>query len=154
MSNPPEPESGMSSRQRRAFVLARRAARRVLRRRLKLLRLTKEAYLKLGNRDGVLARVREDLHTMIRLVRAWARREYRSVPWKSVMYIVAAIVYFVNPVDLIPDIITGIGFVDDAAVIGAVVRSFHEELDAFRRWEASADESLEAASVHTLPTAA
>lgn len=148
------PEAGMSGRQRGAFLMAKRAARQVLRRRLRILRLTRDAYVKLGAGEGVMSRVADDLRAMLRLSKAWARREYRSVPWKSMLYITAAIVYFVNPVDLIPDVLTGIGFVDDAAVVGAVVRSVHSQLDAFRRWESSREDGLRPSRVEALPAAA
>jgi uncharacterized membrane protein YkvA (DUF1232 family) len=46
-----------------------------------------------------------------------------------------AVVYFVMPADLIPDLLLGIGFVDDAAVVSAVVRTVRNELDRFRTWE-------------------
>ena len=46
-----------------------------------------------------------------------------------------ALAYFVMPIDAIPDVLAGIGFTDDAAVIAAViatlganVRSRHREL--------------------------
>ncbi len=144
----------MNSREKRAFLLAQQAARRVIRRRLKVLRLTRDAYVKLGDGEGVMSRVADDLRAMLRLTKAWARREYRNVPWKVVVYIVAAILYFLNPADLIPDVLTGIGFVDDAAVVGAVVRSVQGELVAFRRWERSTSEDLDAASVQALASAA
>ncbi|MEX0822159.1 MAG: DUF1232 domain-containing protein [Rhodothermales bacterium] len=72
---------------------------------------------------------------MIRMARAWATRSYAGIPWRSVVYVVAAIIYFVNPADLVPDVLAGIGFVDDAAVIGAVVHSVTDDLSAFRDWE-------------------
>lgn len=71
----------------------------------------------------------------MRMTKAWALREYRTVPWKSLVYIVGAIVYFVNPIDVIPDVLGGIGFIDDAAVAAAVVRTVQAQLDAFREWE-------------------
>lgn len=129
------PQSALSARQQRAFALAQRAARQVLRKRFKVLRLTKDAYLKFGKNESALARVADDLLVMLRLARAWARREYQAVPWRIVLCSVAALIYFVNPVDLIPDVLAGLGFVDDAAVIGAVVHSIQGELNAFRRWE-------------------
>lgn len=146
------PRPAMSQKQRRAFALAQQAARKVIRRRIKVLRLTKDAYVKLGEGDGAMARVAQDLHSMLRLTKAWASREYQAVPWKAVVYIVAAVVYFVNPVDLIPDVLTGLGFVDDAAVIAAVVRSVNAELVAFRQWEAAAE--LEPPSMRPLSAAA
>lgn len=147
-------ELSMSNKQRRAFDIAQEAARKVIRRRMKLLRLTKDAYVKLGKGDGALARVALDLQTMLRLSRSWARREYRAVPWRALVYVVGAVVYFVNPVDLIPDVLTGLGFVDDAAVIAAVVRSVNAELVAFRNWERATEAQIPQARVQRLSAAA
>ena len=144
----------MSPKQRRAFALAQQAARKVIQRRTKVIRLTKDAYVKLGDGEGAMARVAQDLHAMLRLTKAWAARDYRAVPWKAMIYIVGAIVYFVNPVDLIPDVLTGLGFVDDAAVVAAVVRSVTAELVAFRRWEEAAAAEVDSSSLQSLPTAA
>lgn len=48
--------------------------------------------------------------------------------------ILAGLIYAVSPIDLIPDFLPG-GFVDDAVVIGWVLKTVHVELDAFREWE-------------------
>lgn len=37
---------------------------------------------------------------------------------------------------MIPDVIPGVGFLDDATVIAWVIKSVRDELDAFREWEA------------------
>jgi uncharacterized membrane protein YkvA (DUF1232 family) len=76
----------------------------------------------------------DDLCTLIRLVRAWFTGEYREVPWQTMLLVVGAIIYFVNPLDLIPDPLPG-GFVDDAALILWVVHSMRGDIDAFRQWE-------------------
>ena len=128
-------QSLLSSSQRRAFSIAENAARQVVRKRFKVLRLTRDAYTKLGRNERSLFRAADDLRVMLRMSRAWARREYQGVPWRVILCVVAAMIYFVNPADLIPDVLTGLGFVDDAAVIGAVVRSINSELNAFRIWE-------------------
>lgn len=133
---PAERSDGRLSPQlRRAFSVSRRAAAHVLRRRFRVLELLKKAYLKLGIHDDAMGRVREDFGTMMRMAKAWALRDYRSVPWKSLVYVVGAIIYFVNPADVIPDVLGGIGFIDDAAVAAAVVRAIQDQLDAFRQWE-------------------
>jgi len=85
---------------------------------------------------GPLAGVWEHLTALIRLLRAYARGEYKEIPWGSMVLIVAAIIYFVNPFDLIPDVIPFVGYVDDALVIGFVIRQIRTELDRFREWEA------------------
>ena len=51
------------------------------------------------------------------------------------MLVTVGIIYFVSPIDLIPDVIAGIGFIDDAAVIGLVVMQIKADLDNFLAWE-------------------
>lgn len=121
--------------QREAFDLAQRAARHVVRRRTRLLRLAAKSVRKLSRNQDALERAKDDLRALIRLANAWANRQYHNVPWRSILYATAALVYFVNPIDLIPDALIGIGFVDDLAVLTAVVRALRKDLVAFRAWE-------------------
>ena len=64
----------------------------------------------------------------------WAG-EYKSVPWKLIASIGFAVTYLVSPLDIIPDFIPLLGFVDDAAVFSLVVSSFQSELDDYREWK-------------------
>lgn len=128
-------DNTFTPRQRRAFDVAKRAAQQVLDRRFRLIRLVRDVSAKLFNNESSLGRVRQDLSVLTRLVGAWARGEYAAVPWKSVLYAVAALVYFLNPIDMIPDALIGLGFVDDIAVISAVVRAIRNDLNAFVSWE-------------------
>ena len=77
------------------------------------------------------------LQTMLRLVRAYERDEYKQVSTDALMWIVAALNYLVNPVDLIPDMTPLIGFVDDAIVIEFVADKTRQTLDDFMIWETS-----------------
>ncbi len=76
-----------------------------------------------------------DLSTLFRLVNAWVDGAYSQVPWKTVVSAIAALIYFVNPFDLVPDFIPFSGFVDDATVIGFVLTTIRSEIDKFRQWE-------------------
>lgn len=119
----------------KAFSLAEQSARRVLRRRMRVVYLARNAYVKLAGESDALGHAGNDLKALLRLARAWGRREYQEIPWKSLLYAVAAIIYFLNPADLIPDALAGIGFIDDVAVITTVVHAIRADLDAFRTWE-------------------
>lgn len=55
--------------------------------------------------------------------------------------IVAGLLYFILPVDLIPDIIIGLGYIDDAAAIGLIVKAIAGELKAYREWNGIRDNS-------------
>lgn len=85
---------------------------------------------------GKFAAAREQLKTLLALLRAYASGEYRQVSSRSLITIVAAVLYFVVPMDLVPDFLLGLGLVDDAAVIGYVFSVLGAELRAFERWRA------------------
>ena len=76
--------------------------------------------------------------TMLRLIRAYSRREYRNVSMQNLVMIVGAIIYILNPFDLIPDWIAGLGFADDAVVLAFAVRQTRQTLDDFMAWEIGA----------------
>ena len=77
------------------------------------------------------------LQTMLRLIRAYSRDEYRGVTPSTLVVIVAAIIYLLNPLDLIPDSIPALGFLDDATVLALAVRRSRQDLDDFMIWETS-----------------
>ena len=64
----------------------------------------------------------------------WAGK-YTSIPWKPIAAIGFAVAYLVSPLDIIPDFLPVLGFVDDAAVFALVVSSFQSELDAYKEWK-------------------
>ncbi|HVF72767.1 MAG TPA: DUF1232 domain-containing protein [Chthoniobacterales bacterium] len=75
------------------------------------------------------------LMAMVRVIRAYARKEYRDVPQSNLLTIIAAIIYFVSPFDVIPDYVPILGHIDDAVVISLALRSVRADLDAFMAWE-------------------
>lgn len=94
--------------------------------------LGQDASTKLAGAGGALRGIREDVKTLIDLVRAWARGEYRDVPLRSVVTIVAGVLYFVTPLDFIPDFIFGLGLLDDITVLTWVLSVVRDEIHRFR----------------------
>lgn len=101
-------------------------------------RLVDAAEAKAGLRKGRLASVFGSVTALSRLVRAWVSGRYRVVPWKSLVMAVAGLLYFVFPLDIFPDFIPLLGFLDDAAVLAYVVGTIRKDLDAFTAWERDA----------------
>ncbi len=77
------------------------------------------------------------LQTMLRLVRAYERGEYKQVSNDDLLWVLTALNYLVDPFDLIPDRTPFLGFVDDAIVVEFVVDKTRVALDAFMIWETS-----------------
>jgi uncharacterized membrane protein YkvA (DUF1232 family) len=80
---------------------------------------------------------KEKFSILSRLSAAYASGRYRSIPWKAVMTMLAAIIYFLNPIDLIPDFIPGLGLTDDFSVLIWVYNTLSSEIEKFLTWEKS-----------------
>jgi len=75
------------------------------------------------------------LMAMIRLIRDYHRAEYRDISEPNLLTIIAAILYFVSPFDVIPDWVPVLGHIDDAFVISLALKSVRGDLDTFMAWE-------------------
>ena len=97
-----------------------------------------------------LGKLKDDLRLLQSLCLAYWRGEYRAVSTKTMLSVVAGLMYFLSPFDAVPDWIPGIGMLDDIAVLAWVMKSLESELNAFRAWRArQAPEKL--AVVERLP---
>jgi len=79
--------------------------------------------------------VKEKFFTMGRMMKAYVKGEYRQIPWKPLLLIAAAVIYFVNPIDLIPDWIPGLGLTDDLGILLTVYNAVGHEIEKFIAWE-------------------
>ena len=69
-----------------------------------------------------------------RLLRAYAKGEYRNIHPKKVLLIITAFIYLVSPIDAYFDFLPG-GFIDDGAIFIWLISSLKDELDEFKAWE-------------------
>ncbi|MBO6515312.1 MAG: DUF1232 domain-containing protein [Bacteroidia bacterium] len=123
--------------QPKGFAKAKKQAESLLQNGKKLKDLLDKAVEKSKAQMKALSGFWEDLQRLIRFIRAYATGDYKDVAGTTVLYAVAAILYFVNPFDVIPDFILNLGFIDDATVIGFVLKNIKDELDKFVEWEKS-----------------
>jgi uncharacterized membrane protein YkvA (DUF1232 family) len=77
------------------------------------------------------------LMAMIRLIRAFHRGEYRDITPRNLLVVVAALLYFVSPFDVIPDSVPVFGHIDDSFVLSLALKSVQADLDTFMAWETS-----------------
>lgn len=92
---------------------------------------------KRASQGGRLGAVKDDLGMLLTLANAWLRGEYRRINPKAFLAGVGALIYFVTPLDALPDWLLGLGFVDDLAVLAWVLKTWSDELDAFRAWRSA-----------------
>ncbi|MDI9870538.1 MULTISPECIES: YkvA family protein [Bacteroidota] len=84
---------------------------------------------------GVGQVLTDKLTTLSRMVKAYVSGQYRIVPWPTILKIVAVLIYFVSPIDVIPDILPIIGLTDDLAIVLWLFRALHEDIENFEAWE-------------------
>lgn len=75
-----------------------------------------------------------DIPVLISLVRAYVDKTYVEIPIGSILAIISALIYFLSPIDLIPDIIPGLGYLDDAAVLGIAFKLVHDDVAEYKKW--------------------
>jgi uncharacterized membrane protein YkvA (DUF1232 family) len=111
------------------------SARRLLRNPRQMRGLIEEAAVKMRRHSGSIREISGEFQVIVRMIRAWMAGDYKDISTKSVVIFIAAVLYFLNPFDAIPDLTPVIGYVDDVSVIAWVVKTLRDELERFRAWE-------------------
>lgn len=70
----------------------------------------------------------------IQLIKSFITKKYTKIPMGSIIAIFAALLYLVAPLDLIPDFIPAVGYLDDALVFGACMKLVDSDVLEFLKW--------------------
>ena len=87
---------------------------------------------------GKLQRYVDDAQLLFNLLRDYANGNYREVPFNVVAAIGGALLYVLSPLDLIPDFIPIVGYLDDAAVIAFCLNLIEKDLISYKVWKRNA----------------
>ena len=71
---------------------------------------------------------------MILLVRSYILKQYTDIAFEHILMILAGLLYFLSPVDVLPDAIPLVGLIDDIAVIAFLITACQEDLDRYMLW--------------------
>ncbi|SME97293.1 YkvA family protein [Pseudobacteriovorax antillogorgiicola] len=77
---------------------------------------------------------REDMELALGMMKDVIKRRYTKVPWQSLLIVVGAFIYFLNPFDIVPDFIPLKGLLDDATVLVYVLKAVHDDLVEYDLW--------------------
>lgn len=97
----------------------------------------KNAIKKADSAKGPLEKIWQDLQLMFGIIKDWFTGEYKEIPIGSIIAILGALIYFVSPIDLIPDFLPGVGYIDDVFVIGLVISQVRADLNKYKLWKES-----------------
>ena len=87
---------------------------------------------KAGNK---IVELKEYLLLFFSMMRDYLSGDYKKLPIKSTIKVLAALIYFLFIIDVIPDFFAVIGYADDAAVLGWVITSISKDIDKYKEWK-------------------
>ncbi len=73
---------------------------------------------------------------ILEMVKDYGSGRYREVPYWALSAGALALLYVLNPADVIPDVIIGVGYIDDATVIAFCLKLIERELESYKSWKA------------------
>ena len=85
--------------------------------------------------NPALSKIRDSLCLLWRYLEAVTSKCYTDYSLWALTKIVAVLLYVVNPLDLIPDVIFWAGWLDDMLAVAYIISLTTEELDKFQEWE-------------------
>jgi uncharacterized membrane protein YkvA (DUF1232 family) len=120
-------------------------ASRLLAKPLKVAFVLNEAADKLADKsssDNKFVQLFHTGHSLVRLVRHYVSGEYRQVQTSTIVSGLGVLLYVISPIDLVPDFIPALGFLDDLSLISWFIGKFHVEITRFQEWEQTDTQSL------------
>lgn len=108
----------------------------IVRQEQKVVELLRNVGKKLSNlaHNPKVQKLTTPIQIFIRMIKAHFNGQHK-IEFSTLGLIVLAMVYFISPIDLIPDFLGVIGFADDLSVVLAVYAKVKDEVDRFLEWE-------------------
>ena len=113
-------------------------ATKLLGRPFKVVTVLNEVADKLANKENSTNKFRQLFEvalTLVRMVRSYISGEYRDISSSTIISGLAVLLYVLSPIDLVPDFIPVLGFLDDLSLVSWFVGKFHVEITRFHEWE-------------------
>ncbi len=112
-----------------------RQAERVITSDTALAKLLDQVFLKIGSSTDMFYKFQDNIIALARMTSAWWVGDYKNISKKSIIAVVAALIYFVNPFDLIPDFIPILGQIDDIIILSYLTKVLNKEVERFMVWQ-------------------
>ncbi|MCQ2978453.1 MAG: DUF1232 domain-containing protein [Clostridia bacterium] len=71
---------------------------------------------------------------LVSLLRSYVKKEYTEVPLGTILAVISCLVYWLAPIDIIPDFLGAFGYTDDAIVTGIALSLINSDLVEYIEW--------------------
>jgi uncharacterized membrane protein YkvA (DUF1232 family) len=85
--------------------------------------------------SGFLKKYVKLTQIMFMMIKDFRKGVYNKIPWFTIAAITTALLYVFMPIDLIPDFIPGLGFIDDLTVLSFVTGWIETDLHKYLDWK-------------------
>ena len=96
-----------------------------------------ERRIKKSSQVSFIRRFLIDIKDLFLLVKDFISGKYKDVPFWIIVAVLCALIYLLNPLDLMPDLIPVIGLIDDIIVLYLCVLMVRKDLNKYRVWRNS-----------------
>ncbi|MDA0193489.1 MAG: YkvA family protein [Bacteroidetes bacterium] len=79
----------------------------------------------------------ESVKLFINMIKSHISGEYRDIPKRTLLLILFGLIYFLIPIDAIPDFIPITGYVDDLTILLWIYKSVQKDISAYKDWQSS-----------------
>jgi uncharacterized membrane protein YkvA (DUF1232 family) len=141
-------EQGLRLSKNAIFNVFVNRATKLLGKPFKVITILNETATKLADKeskDNKFKQLFDVALTLVRLVRSYVIGDYRQIQTSTIISGLAVLLYVLNPIDLVPDFIPVLGFLDDLSLVSWFLGKFQEELERFRTWENQSVKSVASA---------
>ncbi len=90
-----------------------------------------------------LGKYPEDIATFCELLTDYIDKKYTKIPKGTILCVLGALLYLILPLDLIPDTLPGLGFVDDIGLLAMIMKGMNSDISDYKEWKASQKEAEE-----------
>ena len=89
----------------------------------------------INSRNKQINELMEHVQLFLRMIKRSLAGEYSAFSHKTLLSLVFGLLYFVTPMDVVPDFIPLLGFSDDLSIVYFIIKNFKSDIEAFKVWE-------------------
>ena len=90
---------------------------------------------KINSSNQQVIELMEHVQLFLRMIKKSFVGEYSAFSHKTLLSLVFGLLYFVTPMDVVPDFVPLLGFSDDLSIIYFIIKNFKSDIEAFKVWE-------------------
>ena len=89
----------------------------------------------INSRNKQINELMEHVQLFLRMIKRSLAGEYSAFSHKTLLSLVFGLLYFVTPMDVVPDFIPLLGVSDDLSIVYFIIKNFKSDIEAFKVWE-------------------